>query len=134
MDTTYTVGAPYWSTPLDCGHVPTAPTSFHSNGLPLTTGAAHFQGRSVCYSCAADADRATVEAGETITAYVAGDGKTITTWAGEPLMKVTHNGTARTGFYGATIHYVRATAPNGREFYGKNGGNGQAINLKPRKS
>lgn len=129
----YSIDSPYWTTPLDCGHLPATPTAFHSTGVAMFTGAARdADGKTLCYDCASKPDIEAVAAGETVYAYVSTDGKQITTWPGAVLMKVTYNGTAPTGFYGSTIHYVRAVAPNGREYYGKNGGNGMAIKMKPR--
>lgn len=123
--------SPYWTTPLDCGHVPTVPTYFHSTGIPLTTGAAiDLDGKAMCYQCAADKDIEAVAEGKEILAYVSGDGKHITTWAGIALMEVTYNGTARNGWNGSSISYISAAAPNGKRYYGKNGGNGMAIKLR----
>lgn len=113
---------------LDCGHAPTATDSKLTNGI-----ASDAEGKTYCYGCASKPDIEAVERGEEVFAYISSDGKEVTTWPGIKLMKVTYNGTARTGFYGSTIHYIRAVAPNGREYYGKNGGNGMWIKMKPRK-
>lgn len=113
---------------LDCGHFPTETDSKFTNGI-----ARDENGKSYCYPCASQPDIDAVERGEAVFAYVSSDGKKITTWPGIDLMKVTYNGTAPTGFYGASISYIRAVAPNGREYYGKNGGNGMWIRMKPRK-
>ena len=111
---------------LDCGHA--------SKPEGIAAGYARTEdGKKICYDCASKPDIEAVERGEEVFAYVSSDGKQITTWPGNPLMRVTYNGTARTGFYGSTIHYIRAVAPNGREYYGKNGGNGMWIKMKPRK-
>lgn len=112
---------------LTCGHAPT-PDSGIGTGY-----ARNAEGETFCYDCASLPDIEAVERGEEIWAYVSTDGKQVTTWPGNALMRVTYNGTARTGFYGSTIHYIRAVAPNGREYYGKNGGNGMCIKMKPRK-
>lgn len=112
---------------LDCGHAPTP-------GNGLSTGRAYdADGKTCCYNCASQPDIDAIERGEEVFAYTSSDGKKITTWPGNELMKITYNGTARTGFYSSTIHYIRAVAPNGREYYGKNGGNGMWIKMKPRK-
>lgn len=113
---------------LDCGHEPTKTDSEFTNGI-----ARDADGKTYCYDCASEPDIAAVERGEAVWAYVSSDGKQITTWPGTPLMRVTYNGTARTGFYNSKISYIRAVAPNGREYYGKNGGNGMHIRMKPRK-
>lgn len=135
METKYLKDSSYWKTPLDCGHLPEAPTHFHSTGVPITTGAATDRetNATMCYDCASKPDIEAVERGEVVHAFTSSDGKSVTTWPGNELMRITYNGTARTGFYGSTIHYIRAVAPNGREYYGKNGGNGQYITMKPRK-
>lgn len=113
---------------LDCGHAPTVTDSKLTNGI-----ARDADGKTFCYDCASKPDIEAVERGEEVFAYISCDGKQVTTWPGNPLMRVTYNGTARTGFYDSTIHYIRAVAPNGREYYGKNGGNGMWIKMKPRK-
>lgn len=113
---------------LDCGHEPTK-----TDG-PGTGYARDNEGRKICYDCASKPDIEAVERGEEIWAYVSSDGKKITTWPGNELMRVTYNGTARTGWYNSEITYIRAIAPNGRRYYGKNGGNGMVIRMKPNKS
>ncbi len=68
---------------LDCGHV----ASEHG---PHTTGTARTpDGRTICYDCAHAVELADVQARRRICAYVAEDGRTITTWPGRPLMRVT---------------------------------------------
>ncbi len=114
---------------LDCGHAPTVTDSKLTNGIARDSET----GKTMCYDCASQPDIAAVERGESVYAYVSSDGKRITTWPGIGLMRVTYNGTARTGFHGSSISYIRAIAPNGREYYGKNGGNGMWIKMKPRK-
>lgn len=114
---------------LDCGHFPTKTESNISNGIARDRDT----GKTMCYDCASKPDIEAVERGEELYAYVSGDGKLIVTWPGIELMKVTYNGTARTGFYGSSISYIRAVAPNGKHYYGKNGGNGMWIKMKPNK-
>lgn len=113
---------------LDCGHLPTEHDSKLTNGIARDS-----DGKTMCYACAAQVDIDAIERGETVYAYVSSDGKRITTWPGIELMRVTYNGTARTGFHGSMIHYINAVAPNGKTYYGKNGGNGMCIKLKPNK-
>ena len=112
---------------LDCGHAP-SPHSSISTGI-----ARDREGKTYCYECAAITDREAIECGDDIYAYVSSDGKRIITWAGIELMRVTHNGTAHSGFHFTVMHYIRAIAPNGKTYYGKNGGNGMAIRLKANK-
>lgn len=113
-------------TTLDCGHEPTVTDSTFTNGT-----ARDRDGKTFCYDCASKPDIEAVERGEELYAYVSGDGKRITTWPGNELMRVTRNISARTGFYNSKVHYIRAVSPNGREYYGKNGGNGMCIRMRP---
>lgn len=116
---------------LDCGHAPTETES------PFTNGIAHFEGKTMCYECAADLDREEIRQGRQVFAYVSSDGRTVTTWAGSELMRITYHGTGP-GFYGYPMHYYRAVTPEGQHYYGKNGGYGGgagcAIRLRPSKS
>jgi hypothetical protein len=101
----------------------------------MFTGAARDNdGKTLCYACASKPDIEAVERGESVFAYVSSDGKQITTWPGAVLMKVTYIGTANTGWHGSSVSYVQAVAPNGTRYYGKNGGSGMAIHMRPYKN
>lgn len=101
-------------------------------GKPFTSGTATTQdGRVLCYPCAeAEELESFMAAGAGYSAYLSSDGKNVTTWTGAALARVTEHGTARTGFHGSEIHYIRAKDTQGREWYGKNGGPGMFIGLK----
>lgn len=109
---------------LDCGHEATPPTTFHANGVPLTTGVAHTpDGRSICYSCADDEQREALLGAGTVpfVAYLSSDRKCVTTWTGGTLGTVTRytTGQGRWSTYGI-VHrcYVRVTDVHGQEWTG----------------
>lgn len=115
---------------LDCGHAPTVTES------PLTNGVARdSEDRTLCYECAADFDRAAIERGAIVHAYVSSDGKSVTTWAGIKLMTVTAHWKGSQTWNGFPVHYFNAVAPNGSRYYGRNGGYcggpGMHIRLRP---
>lgn len=110
--------------PLACGHPYTA------NEGPGTGYATDGAGNQMCYECADTYTRGLMARRDEITAYLASDGKTITTWTGGTLARVTEHGTARTGWHGSHVHYIRAVAPDGSQWYGRNGGPGMVIRLK----
>jgi len=123
--------AEYYSDVLDCGHRRAEPTHFHANGIPMTAGYAEMSdGRRVCYACADDLQRGAMVQNTEITAYLSSDGEHITTWTGGELAKVISLGSATTGFGGSEITFVRAVSPDGREWYGRNGGKGMSVRLK----
>lgn len=115
---------------LDCGHLPTKTDSEFTNGI------ARYEGKTACYECAANFDREAIKRGEVIVGYISQDGKSVTTWPGIPLMKVTGEWTSNSGFGGKTVYY-NAVAPDGKRYYGKNGGHfggrGCVIRMKPNK-
>lgn len=114
---------------LDCGHTPTEPHSSITNGIAYAQ-----DGRSMCYACADREQRERVTTDDKIFGYVSGDERAITTWTGGELMKVTEMGKSRSGWYSSEIFYIRATAPDGSHWYGKNGGSGMCITMKRAKS
>lgn len=127
---TYPDGA-YWTTALDCGHVPTAPTNFHANGVPLTAGrATDRDGRTMCYACADSAQAAEMSTAGTVTAYISGDGRNLTTWTGGVLARVTEHGhSARAGF-GHGLHYWTVRDSDGATWHGRNGGPGMVVTVR----
>ena len=115
---------------LDCGHEP-RPTD-----IGLGTGVVYApDGKSMCYSCADDAQRAQMARGEAVTAYTSADGKRITTWSGGELARVQSIG------YGARrwgsvigdwrMRYVRAIDPAGRVWRGQGSDQYDVITLRP---
>lgn len=65
---------------LNCGHEPT-PQKKGSLG----TGAAVFNGQTMCYDCAAASIKTGALADGRFTAYVSSDGTKITTWDGQEI-------------------------------------------------
>ena len=111
---------------LDCGH----PESEHSD---ITTGyATCVDGRRICYECAADSDRAHMIGTGRIVAYLSGDGRTVSTWPGVPLMRVTSETVARTASFGykTTRTYLRAVAPDGTRWHGTSPGRGMFCRMR----
>ncbi len=133
---------------LDCGDyatpdltlVPEWRTLLDTPGMGAAGAAGYAtmrDGRRICYAHADQSEREAIAAaggrGERFTAYVSGDGRAITTWTGGVLARVTEHGSSRSGFYDSMIHYWTATTPDGRVWFGRNGGTGMAITLRPRK-
>lgn len=111
---------------LDCGHEPT-----NHDGSIATGYARHsVTQKTMCYPCADKLQRGDMEATQQFCAYIASDGKTVTTWTGGYLMLITQHGQSHNGFHGSTIHYWRATDDAGRRWYGRNGGNGMSVMMK----
>lgn len=107
---------------LTCGHAPTEPTSFHSNGVPMTTGYARTEDdRTLCYACADDEQRAELLTRSDVFAYLSSDRKRVTTWTGGTLGTVTRYtvSAGRWSTFGI-VHrcYVRVTDVHGQSWYG----------------
>lgn len=111
---------------LWCGHVATVAT--FGTGYAIEPGT----GKRICYDCADDRARAEVANPEvaSIGAYLASDGKHVTTWSGGQLLTIVQTGKSRAGFYGSEIYYLQAVAPDGSRWYGKNGGPGMFVSMK----
>lgn len=109
---------------LDCGHTPTVTTE-------IGTGTAYdLTGRSMCYGCADSQQAAEMTTADQMLLYLSSDGRSVTTWSGGVLARVTEHSATRTGWYGPDIHLIRATDANGARWYGRNGGNGMCIMLR----
>lgn len=119
--------APGWAertiTP-DCGHTVTVSGMGSGYAIERDTG------RTRCYSCADESERATMADSASHVAYVAGDGKSVTTWSGGRLARVTGHTTARNGWHRSIIHRWWAIAPDGSAWYGANSGQGMAIRMR----
>ena len=99
-------------------------TSFGGTGYAtLVTGL------RVCYPCAESMEREAFAKGNPYTCYLASDGKSVTTWTGGELAKVTTERTIRAGF-GGRMTYVRAKDATGHEWYGRNAGRGMCLTLR----
>lgn len=122
----------WWTAPLDCGHPPTPPTSFHSTGVPLTTGAGHDrEGRTSCYPCATAAEAAQLADPEVVTfgAYIDSAGARLVSWPGGELGRVISHGYSRAGAWGG-LHYWTVRTPDGRTWHGRNGGPGMCLTIR----
>jgi len=65
--------------------------------------------------------------------YLRGDGKHVTGWKGNILGDVTQSSTARTGWHGSELTYVRVIDVHGGRWHGKGAGRGMCIVLRPSK-
>lgn len=110
---------------LDCGHNPT-PDSKPGTGYAYDGES----GRTLCYACADTLDRERMAASASHVAYVSTDGRTLTTWSGGKLARVTGHTETRTGFHGSTVHRYWAKDDSGGTWYGSNGGTGMVIQIR----
>ena len=114
------------SAPLDCGHAATPQGG--------AAGYARRQdGTTLCYPCADAEELAAMAQSDTFVAYVASDGREITTRSGGTLARVAGSGIGRAGF-GVRVHYWAAESADGRLWYGRSAGPGMAVILRARKS
>lgn len=117
---------------VDCGHYVT-PGHFYANGVPMTTGyarAADTDAR-MCYSCADDMQRTELATADRFTGYLSADGRSVTTWTGGTLARVTEHWTSRA----AHKTYVRAVTPDGARWHGQGPAeSGTYVNLRRCKS
>lgn len=86
-------------------------------------------GRTICYPCAERMETAEFAVADSFCAYMAGDGRTVTTWTGGRLATVTERARHRGGF-GGEYWTFRAVAPDGARWYGRGGGPGMFARLK----
>ena len=115
---------------LSCGHHPSPHHVF-------TTGTAHLPDeREVCYACADEMRREEMkDRTRPFTAYVSGDGLSITSWSGGNLMRVIQSWPcklSRQSFTHSRDSYrsIRAVDCHGGKWYGR-GSAGIAITLRP---
>ena len=135
---------------LDCGHRATpdfflvadhaAYADTPGQGVSGTPGYATVAatGERICYADAdkrarADLSAAGAEGQPFGGGYISSDDSMITTWTGGKLARITRTGVSRSGFNGSEIHSYRATDRDGRVWYGRNGGPGMTITLRPSK-
>ena len=91
-------------------------------------------GTVLCYPCSNELEREQMAGAQSYVAYLSSDGKTLTTWPGGELARVVATSASRTGFYGSSITYVRAVAPDGSVWYGKGAGRGMILTIRRVKS
>lgn len=109
---------------LDCGHLPT-PTDGAGTGYAYDA-----EGRTYCYPCSDDRERAEMAASASHLCYVSGTGARITTWPGGTLAVVTGHTISRNGWHGSEVWRWWATAPDGSRWYGANAGAGMVVNMR----
>lgn len=119
---------------LTCGHEPTPRQWGSSVSAP---GHVTFEsGVTKCYPCADDYQRDMIRLFPTVPwgGYIHKDDfsrYTVTTWTGGFLARVTFHTSSRTGFYGAWVHRWWARTPDGRDWYGQNGGDEMSVIMRP---
>ncbi len=111
---------------LACGHKP-SPHSACSTG----TGTGD-DGIERCWDCCNALEMAAFLAADRYCGYLASDGKSITTWPGGTLARVTWSRVAKHGFCGKLTRFD-AIAPDGSKWYGTSPGNGMYARLRRRK-
>ncbi len=102
----------------DCGHTVTPKPDSVGTGKATDPET----GRTMCYPCAESDEREKIKTADTYTAYVSTDGKTLTTWTGAELAKITSR-TRGARRYGKDGPYrmcsITATTPDGAPWYGR---------------
>lgn len=118
------------TTMADCGHTydPPGPNG-GASGYAVT-----LEGATLCYDCADNLERVDMATHDDMFAYVAGDGRHITTWTGGQLARVTSESRpdirhTPTGGRYETIYYV-AVAADGSVWRGRGPGRGMYVRLK----
>ncbi len=61
--------------------------------------------------------------------YLSSDGKTLTTWTGDELARVTRETSSRTGWQRSSMTHIRAVAPDGSQWHGKGAGRGMCLKI-----
>jgi hypothetical protein len=90
-------------------------------------------GPEMCWDCCNKAEREAFATQHRYCAYLAGDGKTITTWPGGELAKVTALWESGNNFAGKIMRF-RATAPDSSRWYGTSPGKGMYARLRRNKA
>lgn len=113
----------------DCGHTVT-PTP-----LSIGTGRATDPktGRTMCYPCAEAVERGRIEDGVPTGVYLSSDEKTVTTWTGAVLGKVTSvkRGAKRFGKDGSwRMRTVYVTTPDGNKWSGRGSDDMDAVTIR----
>lgn len=109
-----------------CGH------ELRADGCAAGYARTH-DGRVLCYFCANSEQLVTAQhaqRGDRIFAYVSSDGQSITTWTGGMLGRVTRRSEGWVSPSARGV-YITAKILGGPWVYGRGGGNGQCINLRP---
>jgi hypothetical protein len=113
------------TTILDCGHVPTPqPPDSITTGYGTTR-----DGQTLCFECCNTAERADLATADRYTAYLGGDGTSLTTWTEAKLATVTRLYTVRNNFAGKLYRFW-AIAPGGVWWYGTTPGKGMYARMR----
>lgn len=87
-----------------------------------------------CYDCADDNQRAEMlDRTKPFYGYVAGDGKSLTTWTGGILGQVRSYGESRSGWNGGKIARFHVQDVHGNWWQGRGAGKGMVCTLRPMK-
>jgi hypothetical protein len=98
----------------------------------ICTGYATTQGGArICYACADAAQHEEMRTAQSMFAYLSSDGRTISTWTGGALARVTSEHTQRVGFgFRPSRTYLQAIAPDGSRWHGTSPGRGMFCRMK----
>jgi len=115
----------------DCGHA-----MLDTSEGALTPGYALTRtNEMICYPCADNRQRAEIrDAAGPFYAYLACDGKRVTTWTGGTLGDVSSLGVSRSGWHGSEIARFHVRDIHGQWWQGRGAGRGVACTLRRMKS
>lgn len=114
---------PYLWTCDTCGKV-----SPHTDGHGIMGHA------MVCYGCCTEHDRMEMlDRSKPFVCYLSSDGKSVTSWPGGVLGRVTWRSESRTGWHGSKVTHIRVQDVHGALWHGSNSGNGMCITLRASK-
>lgn len=117
----------------DCGHEPTPTEPGHiGTGYAMAEDRTTGKLSTMCWPCADAIERIRLqdEKVREFGAFLSLSGESITTWSGGKLAHVTRASSSNAGFYDSKITHVRAVTPDGRRWWGRNGGPGCFITLR----
>lgn len=113
----------------DCGHTYQSP----DGGFGAAGYATRPDGKTCCYLCADDEQRALLLTDKRVFAYLSADGKTVITWTGGKLATVTRLKSATLSGFGSTYrrYYIRAVDVHGaHQWTGTSPGPGMYCRLR----
>lgn len=110
----------------DCGHTVSVLVGSIGTGYAREADS----GRTLCYPCADDKQRATMATSASVVAYISGTGARVTTWSGGTLAAVTGHSISRNGWHRSEVWRWWATAPDGSRWYGANAGAGMVVTMR----
>lgn len=113
----------------DCGHTVTPTPGSIGTGKATDPKT----GRTMCYPCAEEREREIIRSGEPTGVYVNEDKRTVTTWTGAELGKITSltRGAKRHTKNGPTqTRSITVRTPDGRNWYGRGSDDMDAVTIR----